>query len=49
MGRYPHLDVLVVEGKRALGLAEQAMEFTEVIHLAGVVWVNSAAASDSGS
>jgi iron complex transport system ATP-binding protein len=35
MGRYPHLGLLAVEGKRDLGLAEQAMEFTEVIHLAG--------------
>ncbi len=35
MGRYPHLGLLAVEGKRDLELAEQAMEFTEVIHLAG--------------
>jgi len=35
MGRYPHLGLLAVEGKRDLELAEQAMEFTEVMHLAG--------------
>ena len=35
MGRYPHLGLLAVEGKRDLELAEQAMEFTEVIDLAG--------------
>jgi iron complex transport system ATP-binding protein len=35
MGRYPHLGLLAVEGKKDLALAEQAMEFTEVIHLAG--------------
>lgn len=35
MGRYPHLGLLAVEGKKDLVLAEQAMEFTEVIHLAG--------------
>jgi iron complex transport system ATP-binding protein len=35
MGRYPHLGLLAVEGKRDLQLAEQAMEFTEVIDLAG--------------
>jgi len=35
MGRYPHLGLLAVEGKRDMDLAEQAMEFTEVIHLAG--------------
>ncbi len=34
MGRYPHLGLLSVEGKRDLELAEQAMEFTEVSHLA---------------
>jgi iron complex transport system ATP-binding protein len=34
MGRYPHLGLLAVEGKRDLELAEQAMEFTEVMHLA---------------
>jgi iron complex transport system ATP-binding protein len=34
MGRYPHLGLLAVEGKRDLELAEQAMEFTEVGHLA---------------
>jgi len=35
MGRYPHLGLLAVEGRRDLELAEQAMEFTEVLHLAG--------------
>jgi iron complex transport system ATP-binding protein len=35
MGRYPHLGFLAVEGKRDLDLAWQAMEFTEVTHLAG--------------
>jgi len=35
MGRYPHLGLLSVEGKQDLLLAEQAMEFTEVSHLAG--------------
>ena len=35
MGRYPHLGLLAVEGKKDLQLAEQAMEFTEVSHLAG--------------
>lgn len=35
MGRYPHLGLLAVEGQRDLRLAEQAMEFTEVAHLAG--------------
>jgi len=35
MGRYPHLGLLSVEGKQDLLLAEQAMEFTEVRHLAG--------------
>lgn len=34
MGRYPHLGLLSVEGKRDLLLAEQAMDFTEVSHLA---------------
>ena len=34
MGRYPHLGLLAVEGRRDLELAEQAMEFTEVLHLA---------------
>ena len=34
MGRYPHLGLLAVEGMRDLELAEQAMEFTEVLHLA---------------
>lgn len=34
MGRYPHLGLLAVEGKKDLDLAAQAMEFTEVIHLA---------------
>ncbi len=35
MGRYPHLGLLSVEGRQDLTLAEQAMEFTEVSHLAG--------------
>lgn len=35
MGRYPHLGLLAVEGKKDLQLAEQAMEFTEINHLAG--------------
>lgn len=35
MGRYPHLGLLAVESKRDLALAQQAMEFTEVSHLAG--------------
>ena len=35
MGRYPHLGLLAVEGKKDLQLAEQAMEFTEIAHLAG--------------
>ena len=35
MGRYPHLGLLAVEGKRDLELAEQAMAFTEVLPLAG--------------
>jgi iron complex transport system ATP-binding protein len=35
MGRYPHLGLLAVEGKKDLELAEQAMAFTEVIDLAG--------------
>ena len=34
MGRYPHLGLLAVEGKKDLEMAEQAMEFTEVGHLA---------------
>jgi iron complex transport system ATP-binding protein len=34
MGRYPHLGLLAVESKRDLQLAEQAMAFTEVLHLA---------------
>ena len=34
MGRYPHLGLLAVEGKRDLEIAEQAMAFTEVLHLA---------------
>jgi iron complex transport system ATP-binding protein len=34
MGRYPHLGLLAVEGKKDLELARQAMEFTEVAHLA---------------
>lgn len=34
MGRYPHLGLFSVESKKDLQLAEQAMEFTEVIHLA---------------
>ena len=33
MGRYPHLGLLAVEGKRDLEIAEQAMAFTEVLHL----------------
>jgi iron complex transport system ATP-binding protein len=35
MGRYPHLGLLAVEGKKDLQLADQAMEFTEIAHLAG--------------
>lgn len=35
MGRYPHLGLLAVEGKKDLQLAAQAMEFTEINHLAG--------------
>ena len=35
MGRYPHLGLLAVEGKKDLQLAEQAMKFTEIAHLAG--------------
>jgi iron complex transport system ATP-binding protein len=35
MGRYAHLGLLSVEGKQDLQLAEQAMAFTEVLHLAG--------------
>ena len=34
MGRYPHLGLLSVEGREDLRLAEQAMELTEVSHLA---------------
>ena len=34
MGRYPHLGLLAVEGKKDLEMAELAMEFTEVGHLA---------------
>lgn len=34
MGRYPHLGLLSVERKQDLVLAEQAMGFTEVSHLA---------------
>ena len=34
MGRYPHLGLLAVEGKHDLEIAEQAMAFTEVLHLA---------------
>ena len=34
MGRYPHLGLLAVEGKRDIERAERAMEFTEVRHLA---------------
>jgi iron complex transport system ATP-binding protein len=34
MGRYPHMGLIAVEGKRDVVLAEQAMEFTEVSHLA---------------
>ncbi len=34
MGRYPHLGLFAVERKRDLELSEQAMEFTEVSHLA---------------
>jgi iron complex transport system ATP-binding protein len=35
MGRYAHLGLLSVEGKKDLQLAEQAMVFTEILHLAG--------------
>ena len=35
MGRYPHLGLLAVESKKDLEMAEQAMAFTEVQHLAG--------------
>ena len=35
MGRYPHLGILAMEGKNDLEMARQAMEFTEVAHLAG--------------
>lgn len=34
MGRYPHLGFLAVEGENDLRLAEQAMQFTEIEHLA---------------
>jgi iron complex transport system ATP-binding protein len=34
MGRYPHLGLLAVEGRKDLEVARQAMEFTEVSHLA---------------
>lgn len=34
MGRYPHLGLLAVEGRHDLEFARQAMEFTEVSHLA---------------
>ena len=34
MGRYPHLGLLAVEGKKDLEMAEQSMAFTEVGHLA---------------
>lgn len=34
MGRYPHLGLLAVEGKQDLRLAGQAMELTEIAHLA---------------
>ena len=34
MGRYPHMGLLAVEGKRDLEQARLAMEFTEVSHLA---------------
>ena len=35
MGRSPHLGILEVEGERDREIAQQAMEFTEVAHLAG--------------
>lgn len=35
MGRYPHLGLLAVEGKKDLDLAGEAMAFTEVLHLSG--------------
>jgi iron complex transport system ATP-binding protein len=35
MGRYPHLGFPAVESSKDLELAEQAMAFTEVMHLAG--------------
>jgi iron complex transport system ATP-binding protein len=35
MGRSPHLGLLESEGEHDLGLAQQAMEFTDVVHLAG--------------
>jgi iron complex transport system ATP-binding protein len=34
MGRYPHMGFLAVENKKDIELARQAMEFTEVLHLA---------------
>ena len=34
MGRYPHLGLLAIEGRRDLEIAGQAMTFTEVSHLA---------------
>ncbi len=35
MGRYPHLGFFSIESRQDIRLAEQAMEFTEVLHLAG--------------
>ena len=34
MGRTPHLGILGMEGKRDFAIAEEAMQFTEVAHLA---------------
>jgi len=34
MGRSPHLGMLAMEGKNDLAVAQQAMEFTDVSHLA---------------
>jgi len=34
MGRTPHLGILGMEGKKDLAIAEEAMQFTEVSHLA---------------
>jgi len=34
MGRSPHLGMLAVEGEKDYGIARQAMEFTEISHLA---------------